>query len=228
MAGRFRRSYRVLSIAGLAGKPLSMAHAEAHDPLILRSYEGLIFKTAQRIEDVVEEDIDDIRQVYRIKVYAALLRFDPERARVKKGAHRGSCRCARCRYVFSCVKNQEKDLLKKKRRGDLMLEDLAPTCDQEGFARHYLSTTHDEVYGKVDAGRVLLPNTLTKLEVEVICLLYSAYRQSEIARKLGLEKRDMERAMRSIRLKMEDWRPTADAQVVALPLAPVPALAAAA
>jgi predicted DNA-binding protein (UPF0251 family) len=42
----------------------------------------------------------------------------------------------------------------------------------------------------------------------VLCLLYRDYRQSEVARELRIEKREVERAVRAIRTKFADWKPS--------------------
>ena len=53
----------------------------------------------------VQEEYEDIVSVLRIKVWRALCAFDPARSSMPVQ-----------RYVFSCVKNQAKDLVKKRRR----------------------------------------------------------------------------------------------------------------
>jgi predicted DNA-binding protein (UPF0251 family) len=50
---------------------------------------------------------------------------------------------------------------------------------------------------------------LATLELRVLCLLYRDFRQSEVARQLGIEKREVEKAVRAIRAKMADWRASA-------------------
>lgn len=181
-----------------------MGIQEAHDPQILDHYEGLIFKTAQMYAPFVDEDIEDIQQILRIKVYKALLAYDPRAPRALE----------RDRYVFSCMKNQAKDLLKRRKRQESFIEDLAPAADDgRRMSRSKFEERtgqlleHHEVYGLIEEDDVLVPNTLSDLERRIVCLLYSDYRQSEVARQLGLAKRDMERAMRSIRGKMADWSP---------------------
>jgi hypothetical protein len=51
----------------------------------------------------------------------------------------------------------------------------------------------------------------------VLCLLYRSYRQTEIARYLSVEKRDIEKAVRNIRTKMADWSPDVADRICALP-----------
>lgn len=183
-------------------------------------YEGLIFRHATRIAEIVEDDLDDIRQFYRVKAWRALESFDGSLSRSPTLSCRRPCadgdRCPRCKYVFMCLKNGEKDLLKKKRHNLAFIEDQAPTLsasDGDGqrqsnwFEARFLSTDHEGVYGGIDEGKPLLPNTLTGLEVEVIVLLYRGYRQSEIAREMVLGKGEIERTMVAIRTKMMDWRP---------------------
>lgn len=183
-------------------------------------YEGLIFRHATRIAEIVEDDLDDIRQFYRVKAWRALESFDSALSKSPASSCRRPCadgdRCPRCKYVFMCLKNGEKDLLKKKRHNHAFIEDQAPTVRSsygdgqrrsDWFEARFLSTDHEVVYGVVDEGTPLLPNTLTGLEVEVIVLLYRGYRQSEVAREMTLGKGEIERTMVSIRMKMEDWRP---------------------
>lgn len=185
----------------------SLATLEAHDPNVLRLYEGLIFSTARRYSIFVEEDLEDIQQILRVKVFRALESYDGAKAPARTDG-----RDPRDAYVFQCVRNQAKDLLKKKPRHESYIDDSF--ADEEGSGRDWfehsigMATTHDQVYGEIEDDDLVVPNTLTELERQVVCLLYAGYRQSEVARSLCLVKRDMERAMRSIRLKMEDWRPT--------------------
>lgn len=189
----------------------------------LSHYEPLIRVHAARVAERVDDDFEDIVQGYRIKAWRALLSFDP--TKWTRPAARDE---AERRYVFMCLKNAEKDVLKKRRRPESFIEDIAPatsTSDGGSFrsqsrdsfdARHGLVVDHEHVYGAVDEDRVLLPNTLERLEVHVVCLLYRDYSQAEAARTLGIEKRAMERVMRSIRSKMEDWRPTPATSCTAL------------
>lgn len=201
-----------------------MGALEAHDPRVLRRYEGLIFTTARRYARFSDEPIEDIQQILRVKVYKAILTFDPAKVRSLVTAADAKGRTPLDKYVYQCVKNQAKDLLKKKPRNEAFIEDIAPPTEQfetpsqssrDWFeAATGMASTHDDVYGAIEDDDLVVPNTLTRLEKRIICLLYADYRQSEVARSLGLEKRDMERAMRSIRAKMEDWRPSEAVVVV--------------
>lgn len=192
-----------------------MGDLEAHDPKILRSYEGLIFATARRYSPYVEAELEDIQQDLRVAVFKALLSYDGTRTNA----------LARDRYVFSCMKNRAKDLLKKRPRNESYIEDIAPGVEEQAgiftaatrdwFEAHVgMASTHEQVYGRVEDDDVLVPNTLTDLERRIVCLLYADYRQAEVARSLGIAKGDMERAMRSIRRKMSDWRPTGEVVVI--------------
>lgn len=205
----------------------------------IRHYEGLIRKTAARYVAFVEEDFEDICAIFRSKVWKALVRFDPERSKMTQDT-----------FVFSCVKNQGKDLVKasrseaaRHRRWDTFIEDEAPVRDhgtgrgahdftRDSFEHQYLQLPSDAVYGRIDEGVLLLPSTLTETERLVVGLLYLDYMQSEAIVLLGISKGVMERTMRSIRDKMADWRPSASeaAVVVALDALPadLPPLAAAA
>lgn len=180
----------------------------AETEVALRHYEGLVFTTAQRlVRSGVEEGLEDIQQILRIRVWKAICAYSPEKAR-------GMTRDA---YVFMCVRDGAKDAGKRKRRGELFIEDVAPTPlvgEQSGesprdrFEHRYLSTDHDQVYGDVDEGDVHLPNTLSERERAVLRLMRDHYKQTEIADVLHVTKREVESAVRSIRAKLADWRPS--------------------
>lgn len=165
----------------------------------------LVRRTAQLLDlnPRVEMELEDIQQVLRIKVFKALLAWTPSRSRT-----------SRDRYVFMCLRDQAKDVLKRVRRGELHIEDLVTTEADSGaidtrdrFDERYLSQTHEQIYSHVEEEELLLPSTLTRLEREIVTLLFRDYKQAEAARMLGLEKREIEKSMRSIRSKMADWDP---------------------
>jgi DNA-directed RNA polymerase specialized sigma24 family protein len=112
------------------------------------------------------------------------------------------------RYVFMCVKNECKDIVKKVRRGDVYIEDQRGEVDSlDRFEARYLRADHEQVFGDVDEGMPLIPSTLSAVERRVVVMLYRDYSQAEIARALGLRRNQMERVVRSIREKMADWKP---------------------
>jgi RNA polymerase sigma factor (sigma-70 family) len=167
------------------------------NPYDINFYEGLVFKTAAMYAPHVQEEFDDIRQRLRIKAWRALQVFDPSRSRMPVD-----------RYVFMCVKNECKDIVKKKRRTDVYIEDQGVEDAQDAFEARYLSANHDQEFGAIDEGAPLVPSTLTGIERQVIVMLYRDYTQAEVARLMGLRRSEMERTMRSIRTKMADWAPS--------------------
>jgi hypothetical protein len=60
------------------------------------------------------------------------------------------------RYVCSCLKNQAKDLVKRKRRNELYIEDVSADS-REAFEGRYLHADETQTFGSVDEGEVLLP-----------------------------------------------------------------------
>lgn len=164
-----------------------MQRRPPHPPV--ERYEGLIFTHALRIVGRVDDDLDDIRQTYRIKVWTALAAYDPTR-----------CRTDVDRWVFFCLKNSEKDMLKRRRRPEVSLE-AADRGERWG------AVDADVVYAQVEQDRPLLPSTLSGLELRAVVLLYRGYRQTEAARRLGIDARAMKRIVRSVRDKMADWKP---------------------
>jgi DNA-directed RNA polymerase specialized sigma24 family protein len=166
-------------------------------------YEGLVRKTAAMIAPSVQEDYDDIVAILRIKVWRALVAFDPARARQPVE-----------RYVFMCVTNQKKDLLKRKRRYEVPLDD-----------EYDVRVDSDVVYGEVEDVTPVIPCTLSSFERDLVTRLYLGYTERQVAGLLGLTRPQMERALEAVRVKMADWRPTA-APVLAPPcIAPQAAFA---
>lgn len=197
-----------------------MEASYAADPQVLARYEGLVCATAERHVGKVALERDDLRQTFRIRVWRALLSYDARRSKMTEEA-----------YVFSCVVNQAKDLhrgTKYKHRPESYIDDLAPSRDSAGAERagrdrweaeHGLAVEADSIFAEVEAEEVPIPNTLSPVEVQVVCLLYADYTQTEITARLSLTKRQMETGMKSIRTKMADFRPDTDeAQIVTLPV----------
>lgn len=186
----------------------------------IQRYEGLIFTTATLYEGKVEGmDLDDLRQVFRIKVWRALESYDPKRSSLPEG-----------RFVFGCLVNQGKDLIRRRKPGvrtedgrflgDIYIEDVAPATDFENgprdrFEANYLSVSSEEVFELIEREEAVVPNTLTGVERSVVCLLYASYKKSEIARHLGLSRREMAAAIEAIHTKMADWAPSQEEEAVA-------------
>lgn len=176
----------------------------APKPTEIVFYEGLIRKTASLYVLYVDEEFEDIVSIFRIKVWKALAAYDPARSRMPVE-----------RYVFSCVKNQAKDLLRRRRRNEVYIADNGGDDDGDGFERQYLCVTADEVFALAEEAPPLIPSTLTDVERAVVVLLYRNFSQRESADRLGLSRPQMERAMRSIRDKLADWKPSATETAIA-------------
>jgi len=195
-------------------------------------YEGLVRTTASLCAPYVEEDFDDICQFLRYKVWKALESFDPHKLRVKV-AGRLQVAAARDRYVYSCVQNGKKDVLKKKRHGLLFIEDLAPnenasdvaawkTGPRDAFEQRYLSI--DDAFRHVEEELPTVPSTLTESEKAVVLLLYLDFKPTEIAARRGLPRKEITAIVQSVREKMADWNPAA----LPAPLPPIDPVAIAA
>lgn len=198
----------------------------------LAEYRGLIYKTALLYLDRVDGDLDDLVQELSIKVWRVLLAYDAQHPSGKDER----------RFVFMCLVNKTVDWKRypnRTARATDYIEDLAAAETPEvgsGFQsrdsfeiQHGLTSSHDSVYGDVDEGDLLLPNTLTGDEREMIELLLTGLQQIEAGQAIGLDKRGVERIMRRIRLKLADWRPSgAPPAVTTLPTARAAELRAAA
>jgi RNA polymerase sigma factor (sigma-70 family) len=172
-------------------------------------YLGLIHATAARYEPILDDDLDDIKQVLALKVAQAIVAFNPRRTRLPLR-----------NFVFSCVTNRVKDLLKEQSRrndrrggGQLYVEDIGATATV--FEAAYLCVSQEIVYAEVEDDEVRLPSTLTALERKVIELLLLDYNQTEIAAELRVTRAAVRKAHASVQYKMADWRPTRRALVVA-------------
>lgn len=191
----------------------------------LAHYEGLIFTTAERLIRHPKLDgkvgLDDIRQLLRIKAWYALEKWSPERANGSRDA-----------FIFACITNQVKDILKAKRPEEVFIEDQKPSPpqwagigdgsppDQDRFEARYLAVPPDDVYRSVlesDEPPPLLPNTLTAIERQFVVLLYAGRERMEIRRELKLSPRMYDTVLNGIRLKFSDWAPatfTAEPELV--------------
>lgn len=180
----------------------------------ISAYEGLIFATAARYVDIVDDDLDDIRQVLRLKVWKALMAYDGARSALEEE-----------RFVFGCLRNQVKDILKSQaRRNDarggrqLYVEDFDGSY-REQLEHVHLSESDDVVYAQVEDEPLRLPSTLTEMESSVVVLLMLDLRQAEIAVRLGISRKRVRSAQESIRAKMSDWCPDGAAAEEPTPVA---------
>lgn len=200
---------------------------------LLPHFEGLVHETARQIvKRGVELEFDDVRQLLRIKAWNAVSRFSPERAAASEHLSQPRDRNGRTpleRYVYTCVRNMRKDIEKRPSRYTASLDDLRARTDSfeggdsedEWFDGKYLSVDAERVFFEVEDEEPVLPSTLTRLEREVIALRCEGLLLSEIDAALGLGSDQAKTAMRSVREKLADWRPSADERVRA-PRPPLP------
>lgn len=180
------------------------------DTVDLAPYEGLVYKTAEMYERLLGYEREDLQQVLRLRVFIAIKAFDPRRSTIPIE-----------RFVFGAIRNQIKDLVKAKTRRDrhgaqVYIEDYRSDYlgGSTAFDAEHLSTL--DLHQRDES--VILPETLTQDEREVIALLYVGYRQTEIAALLECQRRDIERRVRDIKRKLVDWQPSAsgDAEIIEL------------
>jgi RNA polymerase sigma factor (sigma-70 family) len=188
---------------------------QASDPKLIRHYEGLVFKTASRYVGFVEEEFEDIQQILRMKVFRALLSYDPSKSTM-----------TRDRYVFSCIVNQCKDLVKRKRRNVLFIEDIAPAAYdadktlRDQFESHYLSTDHESEFGHVEDDDFIVPSTLSAFEREIVVHLYLHFTNTEIAQRMERPKREVDKAVKAVKEKLADWKPSPEEPATIVRLVP--------
>lgn len=181
-------------------------------------YEGLVYSTAARYAPLLDDDLEDIAQVLRLKVWQARRSYDPARAtQTEEG------------YVFSCLVNRVKDLLKGQKRlndrrhgAQLYVEDCAAS-NPGAFEAAYCSAGDLVVEAVVEMESVELPSTLSVDERRVVVLLMLDLRQTEIAAALGVPRSRVRATHSAVRDKMADWSPhlTNGAEVPVVNAAPV-------
>lgn len=159
-------------------------------------YEGLVRKTASLYTSRSQEPYEDLCQILRLKIWRALQSYDPTKSKLPVE-----------RYVFMCMKNQCKDVVNKRWREENFIEDLG---EGDSFDEQYLAADHDQTFGEVEEGLPLIPSTLTLPERRLVALLYDGYSTAEVARKLGVPRRDCTALLTSVQGKMADWSPSAN------------------
>ena len=171
-------------------------------------YEALVRKTALMIDGHVELDYDEICQRFRIKAWYALTKFEGKRDVNSVGVDR---------FVFACIQNEKKDILKKVRRNEAFIEDIAPGGDEgygnghitrQEFEAHYLQVTPDEAFHDVEEQLPFLPSPLTTQERQLVHFLYLDYDYGEISHMLAIPRKEVAPLVRGIREKMADWKPS--------------------
>lgn len=168
----------------------------------VEAFEGLVLRTAGMYYRGLRMDEDDVRQFLRIKVWKALESY---RRQLATQSVEG--------YVFMCVSNGVKDLLKqadraKRNKPECYLEDQYRTeAARERFHVKHLSHDEDGLREAYLERTVELPSTLDFMERHVVALLYEGLNQTEIARTLGVTRTRVRNTHASVQAKMMDWAP---------------------
>lgn len=174
-----------------------------HSNREISHYEGVVRKTAALIAEDVEDEFEEICQFLREKVWKALEAFSPERVLTTS---KYSPDQQLERFVFACVTNGKKDLLKKKRRNWLYIEDFKHNGHGQAaeydfaFETRYLMVEGD--YAEIERDMPSLPSTFTQQERMVLVLLYLNYSTAEIAGRVGSDRKGVNATVRSIKQKM--------------------------
>lgn len=183
-------------------------HAEtASDPKLIRRYEGVVRTTASMTVERCEEEFEDICQLFRIKVWMALLSYDPAKLTNEKPDAKG--RTPLDRYVFACIKNQQKDLEKKVKHAHRMtyIEGL-DDGHGERFEAKFLAVSDEAMFIAAEDIAPLIPSTLDERERRIVTLLYMDFDNGEIGERLGIKRKQVATIVRGIREKLADWAPT--------------------
>lgn len=196
-----------------------MDHTKAADPALLGHYEGLVRKTAARYVGLTLHDFEDICQVFRVKVWKALLAWDPTDHRILAKIAKGETEDdLRDRFVFMCVRNQGKDLVKRRKpeTDPLFIEDFRAHEQPAGengpsrtdkFEAQYLAATEEEIFGEIDGEDILLPPGLSQDERRVLVCMYLDLTHAEIQLRLGLSAKQVSAAKRGLKENLQHLKP---------------------
>lgn len=165
-------------------------------------FEGLVRKTAALTVEHCEEEFDDICQLFRIKAWKALLSFDASKVRSSGGL---TVEEQRDRYVYACIKNQAKDLVKRVRRHTTYIADQMEKDTR--FEVGFLGVAEEQVFHMIEEATPLIPSTLDARERLIVTLLYLDFDNGEIGAQLGIQRKQVATLVRGIREKMADWAP---------------------
>jgi predicted DNA-binding protein (UPF0251 family) len=156
-------------------------------------------------EAFVEDDIDEICAFLREKVWKAIEAFDSSRVR-KTSKYTPDEQLER--FVNSCVQNGKKDVLKKKRRGWLFIEDMVVQGADDSnklhdsFENRYLREDDTFARFEPDPDMPIIPSILNDEEGEVARMLYLEFKVDEIAAELGTTRKGVAQIVESIRVKL--------------------------
>jgi len=168
----------------------------------LERYEGLVHATMRRWRKYITPDLtdEDVKQELRIKVWRALVSFDPERGYPEE------------RHVFGAVYNRAKDLMNKRWRPEMHsgLEEN----DKRDILRHMGSweSSSSSVmpnlrYKQYDQRRTDALNGLPVKHQQVVVSLTAGFNAKETRAALDMKPAEYQRIMREVRVFMDEHRP---------------------
>lgn len=130
-------------------------------------YEGLVISTTRYWRHKISEEMsdDDIKQELRIKIYKALLTFDPNRGYPEH------------KHVFGAVRNMVKDLIKKKNQ-------LA----NQTLVSELVTRDGRTIFGIVlDEDKTELLQNLSRMDQEISVMIIQGFTLREVAETIGVE-----------------------------------------
>lgn len=179
----------------------------------LLQFEGLVHTTAIQVNAAgVEMEVEDLKQVFRITIYQAVMKFSGDKS---NGMNLR-------RFCFMCLTNRRKDLegrharryntsLDELREADIVNSGL-PYPDV--FDAKYLSVDRDLVYFEIEEAELHLPNTLTAVERLIANMRFDGASWGDVDLALGLSPKARQRVVKRLRVKLAEWIPTPRASAV--------------
>lgn len=182
----------------------------------LAGFEGLVRSTARMFAGQVGRDPEDLAQELRVRCWRAIASYDPARSTQSLQ-----------RYVFSAVANKVKDFKRdaareaaRRERHGLSFTHIEDTLVHDGrlspaerFDQLHHHVGAEEVYAAVEAQRFECPASVSAAERRVLVALMCGASRAEVARLLGLSRGRVDEIVRTLRVKLADWRPSQLPQV---------------
>lgn len=72
------------------------------------------------------------------------------------------------------------------------------------FEHRYEAVSEEQAYAEID--RFVMPSTVTEEEKRIVALLVAGYEQAEVAATLGISKTVVAARLRTLRVKLADWK----------------------
>lgn len=174
----------------------------------LSKYAGLVGKTTQMFMGLCRLEAEDMHQELWIKVHEAVEAYRPARGESEEA------------WVYGCLANKVKDLRRtasRRARWGVTFVYMDEHWQESGtdYADRLIPHVEPfEVFGKIDEGVYVLPESVTAWEGDVLVLLALGYTRAEVALELECEESQVAAAAKALKQKLAELRPVSDVETM--------------